>query len=37
MFSKIGRCVSFLLHKNVQNYGITPQFLHPLSAELLLD
>lgn len=26
-----------ILRNNAYNYGITPQFMHPLTAELLLD
>ena len=37
MLSKAGNFVSSLLRKNMYAYGITPQFLHPLSAEMLLD
>ncbi len=29
--------LSKFLTKNVFGYGITPQFMHPLTAELLMD
>jgi hypothetical protein len=37
MLSRAGNFVSSLIRKNLYPYGITPQFLHPLSADLLLD
>lgn len=37
MLSKIASKSFDLLRKSSVNYGITPQFLHPLTSELLLD
>jgi hypothetical protein len=37
MLSKIAVVSSSLLKKASQFYGITPQFMHPLDADLLLD
>lgn len=34
---RAGKIVNSFLNKNIYRYGITPQFMHPLSAELLLD
>ena len=37
MLLKASRAVGSLLFRNAQPYGITPQVMHNLSAELLLD
>jgi membrane glycosyltransferase len=37
MLLRASRIFNNLLGKNVACYGITPQFMHPLTAELLLD
>lgn len=34
---RASRLFNNLLTKNAASYGITPQFMHPLTAELLLD
>jgi hypothetical protein len=37
MFSKFSVASRRLLQVPLAHYGITPQFMHPLDAELLLD
>jgi hypothetical protein len=37
MLSKIAAKTLNLLRRSSLNYGITPQFMHPLDADLLLD
>jgi hypothetical protein len=37
MFSKIALASQRLIMTPKYNYGITPQFMHPLDADLLLD
>lgn len=37
MMLRASKIVSSILRPNVYSYGITPQFMHPLTAELLLD
>ena len=34
---RASKIVGNLLNKSLYSYGITPQFMHPLNAELLLD
>lgn len=34
---RASRVFNNLLRKGTAQYGITPQFMHPLTAELLLD
>lgn len=37
MLSKLGTTLNRFLQVPLANYGITPQFMHPLDAELLLE